>query len=193
MPSFLGALAAVAATFWMVRAFAAADTAFFAALILGLSVLLISEAKIAKTDAVLLATVTAAQAVLLRVYVGSWRSRRFRRVERPQARGEFRGIRRDPHFARNGQSANLRKRGRKRQQSRLRLLLAGWAALGLGVLIKGPVIAIVCAATIAALLIADRDWRWLTAVACRVRDSAWPRNYSALGNRHRPRQPWRIL
>jgi 4-amino-4-deoxy-L-arabinose transferase-like glycosyltransferase len=31
----------------------------------------------------------------------------------------------------------------------------------LGVLVKGPVIAIVCAATIAALVVADRDWRWL--------------------------------
>src|SRR5438874_9219760 len=33
VPSFLGALAAVAATFWLVRGFAAAETAFFAGLI----------------------------------------------------------------------------------------------------------------------------------------------------------------
>jgi len=136
VPSFLGALAAVAATFWMVRGFAAADTAFFSALILGLSVLLMSEAKIAKTDAVLLATVTTAQAVLLRVYAAYRGEGRFARATPPVNGG------------RKGAFAS-------------HVVLAGWAALGLGVLIKGPVIAIVCAATIAALVVADRDWRWL--------------------------------
>ena len=135
VPSFLGALAAVAATFWMVRAFAAADTAFFAALILGLSVLLMSEAKIAKTDAVLLATVTIAQAVLLRVYAAASPSRV------------------------GGNGGSVPATGNQTQP--VPLLLAGWAALGFGVLIKGPVIAIVCAATMAALVIADRNWRWL--------------------------------
>src|SRR5205085_993183 len=71
LPSFVGALAAVAATFWLVRAFAASETAFTGALILGLSVLLMSEAKVAKTDAVLLATIAVAQVVVMRVYVAA--------------------------------------------------------------------------------------------------------------------------
>ena len=53
IPSLLGALAAVAATFFLVRLFAGVEAAFTAGLLLGMSVLLMSEAKIAKTDAVL--------------------------------------------------------------------------------------------------------------------------------------------
>ena len=47
-----------------------------------------------------------------------------------------------------------------------RTVMAGWGALGIGILIKGPLIVGVAAATIAGLLIWDRiakagDWRWL--------------------------------
>lgn len=42
--------------------------------------------------------------------------------------------------------------------------LAGWAAFGAGVLIKGPVIAAVGAATALTLCIWQRDWRWLRAL-----------------------------
>jgi 4-amino-4-deoxy-L-arabinose transferase-like glycosyltransferase len=139
VPSLLGALAAVAATFWMMRGFARAGTAFSAALILGLSVLLMSEAKIAKTDAVLLATVTAAEAVLMRVYLWA-------RLAAASPHADF-------------ASPEVRDRGISAPT--LPLLLAGWCAVGLGILVKGPVIAIVCGATIVALVIADRDWRWL--------------------------------
>jgi 4-amino-4-deoxy-L-arabinose transferase-like glycosyltransferase len=124
VPSLLGALAAVAATFWLVRAFAGIETAFFAGLILGLSALLMAEAKIAKTDAVLLATIATAQAVLLRAYLSD----------------------RTP-----GACA----------PPRLPIVLLGWAAFGMGVLVKGPVIALVCLAGIVAILLWDRDWRWL--------------------------------
>ena len=40
-------------------------------------------------------------------------------------------------------------------------ILAGWAAVGIGVLLKGPVILAVIAATVIALSLWDRDWRWL--------------------------------
>lgn len=128
LPSWLGALTAVAATFWMVQLIAGADTAFTAALMLGLSVLLMSEAKIAKTDAALLGTICIAQAVLMRAYV-SGRTTAYPNVQL----GPW-------------------------------LALAGWAAFGLGVLIKGPVVAIVCGGTAAALVVLDRDWRWLKAI-----------------------------
>ena len=124
VPSLLGALAAVAATFWLVRAFAGAETAFFAGLILGLSALLMSEAKIAKTDAVLLASIVMAQTVILRAYLSA----------------------RAPGTS---------------PPPRLTIALLGWAAFGLGVLVKGPVIVAVCIASIAAIVIWDRDWRWL--------------------------------
>jgi 4-amino-4-deoxy-L-arabinose transferase-like glycosyltransferase len=41
------------------------------------------------------------------------------------------------------------------------LVLSGWAALGAGILIKGPVIAGVTSATVLALSLWQRDWRWL--------------------------------
>ena len=124
VPSLLGALAAVAATFWLARMFAGVETAFFAGLMLGLSVLLMSEAKIAKTDAVLLATIAAAQAVICRAYLSA----------------------RAP--------ASCAPPG-------LVLALLGWGAFGLGVLVKGPVIALVCLASVGAVVVWDRDWRWL--------------------------------
>ncbi|HEX4505717.1 MAG TPA: glycosyltransferase family 39 protein [Alphaproteobacteria bacterium] len=44
-----------------------------------------------------------------------------------------------------------------------RLLLAGWAALAAGILIKGPVVPAVAIVTIIALVIWERDWAWLAA------------------------------
>jgi 4-amino-4-deoxy-L-arabinose transferase-like glycosyltransferase len=124
VPSLLGALGAVAATYWLTILFAGVETAFFSGLILGLSVLLMSEAKIAKTDAVLLATVAAAQAVIIRTYLSA-------RLPASHA---------PPGTA---------------------VVMLGWAAFGLGVLVKGPLIAAVCIASVAAIIVWDRDWRWL--------------------------------
>ena len=42
-----------------------------------------------------------------------------------------------------------------------RLVYAGWAALGVSVLVKGPVGPAVCLATAMALSLWDRDWSWL--------------------------------
>jgi 4-amino-4-deoxy-L-arabinose transferase-like glycosyltransferase len=69
IPSLIGALAAVALAYWCAIAFLGVEGAFLSALLLGLTLLLASEAKIAKTDAVLLATVVGAQGVLLRAYL----------------------------------------------------------------------------------------------------------------------------
>jgi 4-amino-4-deoxy-L-arabinose transferase-like glycosyltransferase len=69
IPSLLGALAAVALAFWCASAFLGVEASFLAALLLGLTLLLSAEAKIAKTDAVLLASVIGTQAVLLRAYL----------------------------------------------------------------------------------------------------------------------------
>ncbi len=122
LPSLIGAFAAVMLTFWLARAFVGAEAAFTGAAFLGLTVLLASEAKIAKTDAVLLATIVAAQGVLIRAYLSA-------RMKSPPPS--------------------------------LVVALAGWAALGVGILVKGPVIVLVCLATVIAVSLWDRDWRWL--------------------------------
>jgi 4-amino-4-deoxy-L-arabinose transferase-like glycosyltransferase len=69
IPSLVGAFAAVALTFWCAEAFLSIEASFVAALLLGLTFLLAAEAKIAKTDAVLLATIAGAQAVLMRAWL----------------------------------------------------------------------------------------------------------------------------
>jgi 4-amino-4-deoxy-L-arabinose transferase-like glycosyltransferase len=125
IPSLLGALTAVAATFFLVRLFAGVETAFAAGLLLGMSVLLMSEAKIAKTDAALAGCITVAQAVLMRIYL----SVRTPDTVMPPTRG---------------------------------LVMLGWTAFALGILIKGPVVVLVCGASIIAVSLVDRDWRWLS-------------------------------
>jgi 4-amino-4-deoxy-L-arabinose transferase-like glycosyltransferase len=128
VPSFLGALGAVAATFFLADAIAGTEAGFVAGLILGFSLLLTSEAHIAKTDAMLLAATTAVQCVLLKTYLA--------------ARGAPTGA----------LSAT---------EPSVALALFGWAALAIGILIKGPVILLIAAGTIIALVLWDRDWRWL--------------------------------
>jgi 4-amino-4-deoxy-L-arabinose transferase-like glycosyltransferase len=121
--SFLGAFAAVALTWWTASAIAGAETSFFAGLLLGLCLLLTAESKIAKTDAVLLATIVGSMGVLLRIYL-----------------------------ARNDPS---------RAPPSLALILLGWAAFGIGLLVKAPVNLLVIGATLLVLSIWDRRGRWL--------------------------------
>src|SRR5580693_3878161 len=71
VPSLIGALGAVLLTYWTALAFVTRRGAIFAGLILGSSVLLGVEARLAKTDAMLLLTVVAAMGALARAYL-SW-------------------------------------------------------------------------------------------------------------------------
>ena len=71
IPSLLGAIGAVLLTYWAALAFVTRRGAIFAALIMCSSVLLGVEARLAKTDAMLLLTVVAAMGALARVYL-SW-------------------------------------------------------------------------------------------------------------------------
>ena len=70
IPSLLGALAAVLLTYWAALAFLSRPSACLAALMLAASILVGVEARLAKTDAVLLATVVAAMGVMAHAYVG---------------------------------------------------------------------------------------------------------------------------
>jgi len=121
LPSLIGAFAAVALTYWAARSFTTKETAFAGAALLAVTVLLASEAKIAKTDAVLLATIVATQGVLMRAYLS----------------------------ARSGMAAPSPA-----------LALAGWGALAIGLLVKGPVILLVAGATVIVVSLWDRQWRW---------------------------------
>ncbi|MBV8977194.1 MAG: glycosyltransferase family 39 protein [Alphaproteobacteria bacterium] len=125
LPSLIGAIAAVLLCFWCAGAFLSVEGSFVAALLLGLTLLLCAEAKIAKTDAVLLASIVAMQGVLLRAYLAQ---------------------------------------GGERTPPTRWVTLGGWLALALGILIKGPVILGVAAVTLVAVLIWDRQWRWLAAL-----------------------------
>jgi 4-amino-4-deoxy-L-arabinose transferase-like glycosyltransferase len=70
LPSLVGALAAVLLTYWTALGFLSRGSACLAALMLAASIMLGIEARLAKTDAVLLATVVAAMGALARVYIG---------------------------------------------------------------------------------------------------------------------------
>lgn len=118
MVSLLGATLSVLLTFWMARAFLSTEQAFFAALLLASTILLGVEAHIAKTDASLLASIVAAQAILARLWIDE----------------------RSPGLA---------------------VPLGFWACLGIGILIKGPIILLVCGGTMAALSLWDRNISWL--------------------------------
>jgi 4-amino-4-deoxy-L-arabinose transferase-like glycosyltransferase len=71
VPSLIGALGAVLLTYWTGLAFVTRRGAVLAGLIMASSVLLGVEARLAKTDAMLLLTVVAAMGAMARVYL-SW-------------------------------------------------------------------------------------------------------------------------
>jgi len=69
LPSLIGAIGAVLLTYWCALAFVSRRGALLAALMMASCTMLGAEARLAKTDAVLLFTVVAAMAVLARVYL----------------------------------------------------------------------------------------------------------------------------
>src|SRR5579859_4561976 len=71
VPSLIGALGAVLLTYWTALAFVTRRGAVLTALMMASSVLLGAEARLAKTDAMLLFTVVAAMGALARAYL-SW-------------------------------------------------------------------------------------------------------------------------
>src|ERR1700709_2439820 len=71
IPSLIGAIGAVLLTYWTALAFVTRRGAALAGLMMASCVLLGAEARLAKTDAMLLLTVTAAMGAMARVYL-SW-------------------------------------------------------------------------------------------------------------------------
>src|SRR4051812_19371231 len=70
LPSLIGAIGAVLLTYWTALAFVPRRYAVLAGLMMAASVLLNVEARVAKTDAMLLLTIVAAMGVLARAYLG---------------------------------------------------------------------------------------------------------------------------
>ena len=71
LPSLIGAMGAVLLTYWCALAFVSRRGALLAALMMASCTMLSAEARLAKTDAVLLFTVVAAMGALARVYLAS--------------------------------------------------------------------------------------------------------------------------
>src|SRR5271154_197350 len=71
MPSLFGAIGAVLLTYWCALAFVSRRGALLAALMMASCTMLGAEARLAKTDAVLLFTIVAAMSALARVYLAS--------------------------------------------------------------------------------------------------------------------------
>lgn len=117
IPSLAGVLAAVVATFWMARAFLTPYGAGIAGLMMAISILPGVEARIAKTDGMLLFVIVAAHAVLARVW-------------------------------KDGADRPLSGAGH----------LIFWGALGAGVLLKGPIVLLVCGLTLGALTLTERSF-----------------------------------
>ncbi len=69
LPSLIGAIGAVLLTYWTALAFISRRAALLAALMMATSILLGLEARLAKTDAMLLATIIAAMGALGRAYL----------------------------------------------------------------------------------------------------------------------------
>src|SRR5215469_1661840 len=73
VPSLLGAIGAVLGTYWCALVFVSRRGAVLAGLMMSVSAILSVEARLAKTDAMLLFTVVMAMAVLARVYLAGQR------------------------------------------------------------------------------------------------------------------------
>jgi hypothetical protein len=71
IPSLIGAIGAVLVTYWAALAFVARRTALLAALMMASSILLGVEARLAKTDAMLLFMSVAAMGALARIYLNA--------------------------------------------------------------------------------------------------------------------------
>lgn len=124
LPSLLGALLAVLLTYWAALPMVTRSFAMLAALFVAATPLLGVEARLATTDAVLLATVVAAMGALGRVYL-----------------------------ARDAES-----------RSRIGTPVLFWGAIGVGLLIKGPITPLVVALTALVLSVRERSGRWLGAL-----------------------------
>ncbi len=133
LPSAVAAWLAVLLTFGLARPLLGSQASLAGAALLGASVMLVSEAHQAKTDALLLLCTVVAQGTLARFYVAG-RSR---------------------ILAEKTPSATAIP-----PMPSLGWALLFWVAQGAGILVKGPIVPVITLLTLAALWIADRSLKW---------------------------------
>jgi 4-amino-4-deoxy-L-arabinose transferase-like glycosyltransferase len=137
LPGALAAWAAALMTFAFGRSLVGRQAAFLAGIMLAGSVLLVSEAHQAKTDALLLACAVLAQGVLGRFYLA----------------GRAKDI--------AGTLTMAIPPGFRAPTPGIVEALLFWLAQGAAILVKGPIVPAISLLTIAALAISDRSLRWL--------------------------------
>ncbi len=121
IPSFLGGLLTSLFVFIFGQRLFDPSTALLAAVLTACSLLLVTEAHLATTDALLLASVVAAQGSLALIYIHP----------------------------------------RSVPDTGYLLPAIFWMSLGFAVLLKGPIVPVICILTIMALSLADRRFSWL--------------------------------
>ena len=124
IPSLFGAIAAVLLTYWTALAFLTQRNAFLSAALFSGCILIGVEARLAKTDAVLLATVLMVMGTLARLWL------------------------------RNATPATLPPLPRA-------TIMLFWIALGVSILIKGPITLMVALLAALVLSVKERSARWL--------------------------------
>jgi 4-amino-4-deoxy-L-arabinose transferase-like glycosyltransferase len=156
LPSLVGATGGVLLTYWVALAFGSRRMAYLAGLILGCSLLLGVEARLAKTDAMLLLATVAAMGALARAYLAFPRSRDVAAPMRLASRGrpEWRAPTWTAEPAGHSAAATTSDVG-------LHIPVIFWTALAGGVLLKGPMILMIVGIAAAALASLERSWRWL--------------------------------
>ena len=132
IPSFLGAVGGVLLTYWAALAFVSRRAAVLAALMMAVSILLGVEARLAKTDAALLACCVAAMGALGRAYMLGQGITGYDFREALETK--------HPPWVLPG---------------------IFWTAMAAGVLIKGPLIFMFVGLTVIALAVVDRSVAWL--------------------------------
>jgi 4-amino-4-deoxy-L-arabinose transferase-like glycosyltransferase len=120
LPSLIGAILIVLIAYWAAYPLGDRRIALVAGLMMAAALLLNFEARLAKTDAALNASILLCQAVLLRLYI----------------REKF-------------------------TSPPLVWAIGFWVAVGVGVLVKGPILPLIVGLTIVAAAILARDIRWL--------------------------------
>ncbi len=124
IPSFLAAIGSVLALYWAALVFLSRRGAFVAAALMGATVLLGVEARLAKTDAMLLLTCTVCFGVLARLWLHAT----------------------NPAVSRAPKTAEI---------------WMFWIAMGVGVLVKGPITPMIALVPALALSLRERSARWL--------------------------------
>jgi 4-amino-4-deoxy-L-arabinose transferase-like glycosyltransferase len=124
IPSFLAAIGSVLLLYWAAMAFLSRRGAFVAAALMGTTVLLGVESRLAKTDAMLLLTCMACFGVLARLWLHATNPA----VSRPLKTAE---------------------------------VWLFWIAMGIGVLVKGPITPMIAFVPALALSLRERSARWL--------------------------------